>query len=70
MHDYRILCGYEILLPDENITWADIDNYGRLIAASGSRLFIYKDKNDVKKNGFAVIDIESYLDRSKGSGND
>lgn len=70
MHDYRILCGDEILLPEENITWADIDNYGRLIAASGSRLFIYKDKNDVKKNGFAVIDIESYIDRSKGSGND
>lgn len=62
MHDYKILCGEEVLLPEENITWADIDNYGRLITAVGSRLLIYKDKSAVKKNGFAVIDIESYIE--------
>jgi len=61
---------HEFILQDENgkiieygdtINWADFDNYGRLIIASGSRIKIYKNISQLKQNRCAEYDLEEII---------
>jgi hypothetical protein len=63
MHKYSITSKKdEVLLSDEvNINWADIDNYGRLILAAGSKIMIFDTYRSVIKNERSEIDIEELL---------
>jgi hypothetical protein len=62
MHEYVISSAKgEKCLDAEDITWADIDNYGRLMIASGSKLKIFSDKRALLKDQFEEIDFESFI---------
>ncbi len=63
MHEYTIAGKKgEILLENtDSINWADIDNYNRLILASGSEVKIFKDKKDLLNGKCSLFDMEEYI---------
>lgn len=59
MHEYTLQDEKGILIENgENINWADFDNYGRLIIASGSKIRIYKNKASLIKRNCIEVDLD------------
>ncbi|MEO8513151.1 MAG: hypothetical protein ABI543_06315 [Ignavibacteria bacterium] len=63
MHEYTITGKKEEALFEQtdNINWADIDNYGRLILCSGSILRIYENYRPVVSDKPKEFDLEELI---------